>query len=152
MAISAEYRDFIAELLAPLGPVSLRRMFGGAGAFHGDVMFGLVFQDTLYFKVDDTTRGAYEAAGMGPFTYHARSRERSLGFWQVPDTLLDEPDELCRWARAAVDVALRAARAKPRPAKKAEAATTPAAPPRRSRPTAPAAGTASRSRARRPPG
>jgi DNA transformation protein len=113
MAVSREYRDFIAETLAPLGRVSLRRMFGGAGIFQGEMMFGLMVDDTLYFKVDAATQRDYEAAGMQPFTYKAKGRERALGYWQVPDGLLDDPDELCRWARLAVDVALRAAKRKP---------------------------------------
>ena len=125
MAVSPEYRDFIAESLAPLGRVTLRRMFSGAGVFQGDLMFGLVADDTLYFKVDDATRGDFEAAGCRQFTYRARGRDNPLAFWQVPDTLLDDPDELCRWARLAIDVAFRArAKAQPKgrtPAPKAKA-------------------------------
>jgi DNA transformation protein and related proteins len=82
-----------------------------------------VVDDTLYFKVDDTNRGDFEAAGCRQFTYHARGRDNPLGFWQVPDTLLDNADDLCRWARLAVDVALRArAKSKPNGRKKAGAA------------------------------
>jgi DNA transformation protein len=121
MAVSQEYRDFIAESLAPLGRVTLRRMFSGAGVFQGDLMFGLVTDDTLYLKVDETTRGDFEAAGCRQFTYRARGRDNPLAFWQVPDTLLDDPDELCRWARLAVDVAFRA-RAKAMPKGRAKAA------------------------------
>lgn len=121
MAISAEYRDFIAESLAPLGQVTLRRMFSGAGVFQGDLMFGLVADDTLYFKADEVTRRDYEAAGCRQFTYRARGRDNALGFWQVPDGLLDDPDELCRWARLAVDVAFRA-RAKAQPKGRVKAA------------------------------
>jgi len=151
MAVSPEYRDFIAESLAPLGRVTLRRMFSGAGVFQGELMFGLVADDTLYFKADETTRSDYEAAGTQPFTYRARGREQALGYWQVPDGLLDDPDELCRWARIAVDVALRAAKrkggngrpkgrpkakAKSRPKAKARAPSKPAAkPPGRRRAT-----------------
>lgn len=120
MAISDEFRDFIAESLAPLGNVGLRRMFSGAGVFQGDLMFGLVADDTLYFKVDEATRGDFEAAGCRQFTYRARGRDNALGFWQVPDTLLDDSDELCRWARLAVDVAFRA-RAKAQPKGRAKA-------------------------------
>jgi DNA transformation protein len=121
MAVSQEYRDFIAESLASLGRVTLRRMFSGAGVFQGDLMFGLVTDDTLYLKVDETTRGDFEAAGCRQFTYRARGRDNPLAFWQVPDTLLDDPDELCRWARLAVDVAFRA-RAKAQPKGRAKAA------------------------------
>lgn len=139
MAVSPEYREFIAESLAPLGGVTLKRMFSGAGVFQGDLMFGLVAEDTLYFKVDEVTRRDYEAAGCRQFTYRARGRDNPLAFWQVPDTLLDDPDELCRWARLAVDVAFRArAKAQPKaraakPKAKARIVSKPTAkPPRRS--------------------
>ena len=37
----SNFTEFLLELLAPLGPVSARRMFGGVGLFHGGMMFGL---------------------------------------------------------------------------------------------------------------
>lgn len=114
MAISPEYRDFVQELLAPLGPVSIRRMFGGGGVFYDEVMFALIADETLYLKVDDETRPAFEAAGQGPFTYQRSEGQRAMrSYYQLPDELFDEPDELRLWARRAVDVALRAHAAKP---------------------------------------
>jgi DNA transformation protein len=113
MAVSPEFRDFVAELLAPLGPVSLRRMFGGLGAFHGDVMFALVAGDTLYFKVDDGNRGEFETAGSGPFQYEAKGRKRGLvSYYEVPPEVLEDPEDCLAWGRRAVDAAFRAQQAK----------------------------------------
>ncbi len=115
MAVSPEYRDYVQELLAPLGPVSIRRMFGGAGVFYDEVMFALIAGETLYLKVDDETRPDFEAAGQGPFTYQRSEGPRALqSYYRLPDELLDETDELLVWARRAVDAALRAQAAKPR--------------------------------------
>ncbi len=64
---------FLLDLLAPLGPVSARRMFGGVGLFHAGMMFGLVARDELFLKVSDANRPNYEAAGEAPFSYDTKS-------------------------------------------------------------------------------
>ena len=118
MAVSPEFRDHLLDLLEPLGPVTARRMFGGVGIFYGDVMFALVVDDGLHLKVDDTAKLDFEAAGSGPFTYLRAGEPRALkSYWRVPDEIMDGEDDLLSWARAAVDVALSAQKAK-RPAKK----------------------------------
>lgn len=84
MASSTEFADFVVESLQPLGPVVARRMFGGFGIYLDGVMFALIAYDTLYFKVDDGNRPAYEDAGLPHFVYtdrktdpHALSRGRA---------------------------------------------------------------------------
>ena len=109
MAVNASLTGLLKELLAPLGQVGVRRMFGGAGVYCDGLMFGLIARDTLYFKADDGNRPAYEAEGMAPFAYEARGRTVELGsFWRMPERLLDEPDEMVEWARAALAAARRA--------------------------------------------
>lgn len=109
MAASAGFLDQVGELLAAIGPLRIRRMFSGAGIFDGDVMFALIADDTLYLKVDASTRRAFEAEGCGPFCYAGKGRPIALPYWRVPERLLDEPDELQQWARTAIGVARRAA-------------------------------------------
>ncbi len=120
MSVSPEYKELVEELLHPLGPISIRRMFGGGGVFYRDLMFALIADETLYMKVDDTNRPDYEAAGLGPFIYETSKGSRAMnGYFQLPEELLDEPDELLDWARKSVDVAIRANTKKPkRPRKK----------------------------------
>lgn len=111
------FGEFLQELLAPVGTVTLRRMFGGTGVFCDGLMFGIVADEVLFLKVDDTNRAAYEAEGLEPLTYEAKGRTIALGYWQIPERLLDEPDELVAWARTALAVAQRA-EAKKRPRRK----------------------------------
>ncbi len=119
MALSPQYRDYALDLLAPLGPVRARRMFGGGGLFHGDVMFAFISGEELYFKVDDANRPDYEAAGEPPLTFRRGGKDRALkSYYRVPDTLYDDADELLLWARKAVDAALTADRAKVKRAKR----------------------------------
>ena len=95
--------------MAPSGTFGEWRMFGGAGVYCDGLMFGLVSDDTLYFRVDDGNRGAFEADGSAPFAYDAKGRTIVLPYWRVPERLFDEPDEMLVWARAALAAARRVA-------------------------------------------
>ncbi len=119
MAVSAEYRDFVIEQLEPLGAVRIRNMFGGAGVYLGDLMFGLIAGETLYFKVDDRNRADFEAEDMGPFVYEPPSGKAvAMSYYELPERLYDDADELVSWARKALDAALTARSAKPAPARR----------------------------------
>jgi len=110
MAVSREYQDFVLDLLRPLSPLA-RRMFGGVGLFQGGVMFALLADDTLHFRVDERARPRFEAAGCMPFHYRRGGREVSLtAYYAVPDDLFDRDDALLDWARDAVTAALAARR------------------------------------------
>lgn len=114
MVASAGFADFLREQLAPLGPLTLRRMFGKTGVFRNGLMFAMVTEDTLYVRVDDGNRAVFaEAASESPLNYEKRGRSIDLSFWRVPDRLLDEPDELLRWAGAALGAARRVAAQRP---------------------------------------
>ena len=113
MAVSDGFRELIAELLAPVGPITIRRMFGGAGVMLDGVMFALIASDVLYFKVDDETRARFEAEGMGPFTYATKNGDNVLNsYYRAPERLYDEPDEMLSFAREAAGAALAKARQK----------------------------------------
>jgi DNA transformation protein len=110
MVASDNFADFLREQLAPLGRVTMRRMFGKSGVFCNGLMFGMVTNDTLYFRVDDHNRAIFkEAESDPPLTYEKQGRTIDLSFWRVPERLLDEPEELVAWARAALAAARRVA-------------------------------------------
>ena len=114
------------ELLAPLGRTSSRRMFGGHALYIDGLCMALIIQDTLYLKVDDTSRPLLEREGSRPFTYETRHGERhALGYYTAPEAAMESPAEMLPWARRALAAAV-AARAKA-PARKKAAAKTPAA-------------------------
>ncbi len=105
---------FVRDLLAQMGPVAARSMFGGAGLYHDGTMFALIVRGELFLKVGDANRTDYEARGQGPFTYATKGGHHTIGsYWSCPPELLDDPDALCRWARKAVDAALASAKRKP---------------------------------------
>jgi len=110
MVASDTYAEFLREQLAPLGRVTMRRMFGKTGVFCDGVMFGMVTENTLYFRVDDQNRATFkEAQSFPPLNYAKKGRTIDLAFWRVPERLFDEPDELIAWARAALAAAHRVA-------------------------------------------
>lgn len=110
MVASDSFADFLREQLAPLGRLTMRGMFGTTGVFCNGLMFGIVTDDTLYFRVDSQNREVFrEAESAPPLSYEKDGRTIDLSFWRAPERLLDEPDELVTWARAALAAAGRAA-------------------------------------------
>ena len=119
MPVSTSFVDYVREQLTGLGQVSTRRMFGGVGLYRGGQFFRLIDDDTLYFKVDDRNRGDYLACGMAPFRPFRDRPDRSMSYFQVPLDVIEDAEQLTRWARAAVRAALdspakSAARKRPR--------------------------------------
>jgi DNA transformation protein len=107
---SDSFAEFLCEQLAPLGRVTMRRMFGKTGVFCNGLMFGMVTNDALYFRVDGHNREVFKEAGsVPPLNYDKQGITIDLAFWCAPDRLLDEPDELVTWARAALAAAGRVA-------------------------------------------
>jgi len=110
MVASDDFAVFLREQLAPLGRVTMRRMFGKTGVFCDGLMLGMVTDNTLYFRVDDHNRTIFEEAeAFPPLNYEKQGRSIDLAFWRVPERLLDEPDELVTWARVALAAARRVA-------------------------------------------
>jgi DNA transformation protein len=108
MSVSPSFRTFVVEQLQRTAPgIRVRSMFGGVGIYAADLFFALVDDDTLYFKVDETTRGEFEARGMGPFLPYGEGGE-VMQYYQVPAELLEDAEALRPWVEAAVGVARRA--------------------------------------------
>jgi DNA transformation protein len=110
MVASDSFTEFLREQLAPLGHITMRRMFGKTGVFCDGLMFAMVTDNMLYFRVDDHNREDFkEAASVPPLNYRKGGATIDLSFWRAPERLFDEPDELVAWARMAVAAAGRVA-------------------------------------------
>jgi DNA transformation protein len=110
--------DHCLELMAPLGSVRSRRMFGGHGIYIDELFVAIIAYDRLYLKTDRTTRPQFEAAGCEPFAYDGQGRTVTLGYWTAPPDAMESPALMAPWGRLALQAAL-AARAglKPRAAR-----------------------------------
>lgn len=120
MTVIAEHA---LELLADLGPLVAKRMFGGAGIMLDGMMIAVVFGETIYIKADEATEAAFEAAGSSVFTFQMKDgRTGRLRYWRLPEAAQDDPEEAVRWGRLGLEAALRARAAKaPKKGKKARA-------------------------------
>ena len=111
MAAKDAFADYCAELLAPLGPVRVKRMFGGHGVYVDGLFVAIVVEETLYLKTDAQTVPRFEAEGCHPFSYSAKDRKRvTMGYWSAPTEAMDSPAGMRPWGKLAVDAALRAKR------------------------------------------
>ncbi|MGE0213865.1 MAG: TfoX/Sxy family protein, partial [Parvibaculaceae bacterium] len=89
-------------------PVGARRMFGGYGLFREGLMFGLVADDTLYFKADGESKTAFEREGLDPFSYETAGGKRVvMAYWRAPEQCLEDPDAMAEWCGMAYAAALR---------------------------------------------
>ena len=110
MAESAADMAFARDLLAGLGPVETRRMFGGVGLYAGPVMFGLIDEGRIFLKTDAALKADLAAAGATSWLYTERKGPmagvpQETSYWSLPDSALDDPDEAVAWARRALAVA-----------------------------------------------
>jgi DNA transformation protein len=113
-------RDFLIDLFADFGPVTIRRMFSGFGISADGTNFALALRAGLYFRADDQTIPQFEAEGSQPFQYQTRTKTVTVNsYWQLPARLFDDSEELADWARAALAAAQRAALRKRPKARKA---------------------------------
>jgi DNA transformation protein len=117
-------RDFLIDLFSGFGPVTIRRMFSGFGISADGTNFALALRGGLYLRADEHSIARFEAEGSKPFQYQTKARTVTIAsYWQLPERLYDDPDELAGWARAALVAAQRAAlRKRPKARKDAKKA------------------------------
>jgi DNA transformation protein len=108
MAVQPQYLAYILEQLESLGRLRSRRMFGGVGLYSGELFFGLIDDDTLFFKSDATNSADYLARNMPRFMPFPEKTNLALGYHQVPADVIEDAETLVSWAREAVAVALAA--------------------------------------------
>lgn len=118
-------RDFLTDLFADFGPVTIRKMFSGFGISADGTNFALALRSGLYFRADEASIPQFEAEGSKPFQYQTRAKTVTVNsYWELPARLFDDSEELSVWARAALAAAQRAAMKKRPKARKAAKGAT----------------------------
>ena len=103
-------RDFLIDLFADFGPVTIRRMFSGFGISADGTNFALALRGGLFLRADEQTIPRFEAEGSKPFQYQTRAKTVTVNsYWQLPERLYDDPEDLTVWAKASLAAAQRAA-------------------------------------------
>ena len=121
MAVQPQFLAYILEQLAGVPVLRSRRMFGGVGLYSGELFFGLIDDDTVFFKTDGSNSADYVARKMPRFMPFPERPESVMAYYQVPADIIEDNEELQRWARKSVAVALASHAAKSRPAGRAQA-------------------------------
>jgi DNA transformation protein len=137
VANKQDFVTFAVELLSSVGPVTVRRMFGGHGVYAEGVMFALLDDDELFLKTDERTRETFRDAGCRMWTY---GQMEETSYWRPPDEAHDEPEAMRPWATLGLEAALRKRAEKVAKPKRTKAKTKATATPRppKARKTAPA--------------
>jgi DNA transformation protein len=115
MPLSPGFADYVLELLQGMGRVEARRMFGGAGLFRDGLMFGVLVDDVVYFRVNADLQAELETRGSAPWTYSVKKdgSVREMGYWRMPETAADDPDEAVEIGRKALVAAHERKSARP---------------------------------------
>lgn len=99
----------IEEMFQALGPVTIKRMFGGKGVYHMGRIVAVEVSDEMLLKADDVSAPEFEAAGARRWAYEGKKgKPVNMPYWSIPDDAFDDPDIMARWVRLAYEAAVRA--------------------------------------------
>jgi len=107
VSVDSEFVLLMSELLAPLGQIRPRRMFGAVGLYCDGAFFAIISDDVLYLKGDAQTKDRFDAMAMKPFAVPS-GRPMTLSYFEVPGEWLDEEEQLLEFAHMALGAAHRA--------------------------------------------
>lgn len=102
--------EFLGDLFASVGPITTRKLFGGLGIYaEGKIIAVVLSTGALFVKGDAQSAVDYEHLGMERWTYTNKKtgKHTAMPYWQVPDSALDEPDEMAELAGLAMQTAMR---------------------------------------------
>lgn len=105
--MSESFTSYLRDLFSELGPVALRKMFGGQGLYHDGLIIGLVIGDELFLKTDAATVEAFEQAGGHPFVYQGKGKPVTMSYWLPPAEAMESAQAMRPWARLAYEAAVR---------------------------------------------
>jgi len=97
MAVSNDFLQYTLDQLSSWGNVYIKRMFGGVALYKEELAFGMIANDEVYLKVDETNRDKFLKAGatqLKPFKNNATV----LSFYNVPASVFENSDEFIIWA------------------------------------------------------
>lgn len=102
-----EFVDHLREVFCEFGPINTRRMFGGFGIYHDNLMFGLVADDVLYLKADDASSHHFSSRRLVPFEFGRNGKIMKMSYFLAPEEIYDDPSVARQWAILAFEAALR---------------------------------------------
>jgi DNA transformation protein and related proteins len=105
--MSESFTGYLRDLFSELGPVALRKMFGGQGIYYEGLIIGLVIGEELFLKTDAETVGAFERAGGQPFVYQGKGKPVTMSYWLPPAEAMESAQAMRPWAKLAYEASVR---------------------------------------------
>ncbi len=99
--------DAIEDLFLALGPVAIKRMFGGKGVYFDGVIIALEVDGEILLKADATSAPEFEAAGSSQWSYSGKNKPVLMPYWTIPNEAVDDHETMAAWARKAYEASLR---------------------------------------------
>ena len=98
--------DQYVDQLSNWAKITTRPLFGAVALYRNAHVFAMVWRGALYFKVDEGSRGKYEAAKSHPLGYVSKGEDQALkSYWEVPADVIEDEDKLRAWADSAYNAA-----------------------------------------------
>lgn len=108
----SEFIEYLKEVFQEFGEIGARRMFGGYGIYHDELMFGLVADDVLYLKTDDESVQLFRDRNLTPFEFVKDGKPMKMSYYLAPEEVFDDPDVAKVWAELAHAAARRSGKGK----------------------------------------
>ncbi len=104
MSLSDDQIVHALEVFEGVPDVTTRKMFGGLGLYSEGTIFGIVMSDgTIRLKGAGDMIARFENLGMEKWVYQRPGQKQSsMPYWDLPDGMLDDPDEASALAREAL--------------------------------------------------
>ena len=109
MTKDASFHEFVMnELFANIDGVTSRPMFGGWGIYRDGMFFALIDDGQLYFKVDESSKAAYQKYGSKPFVYTGhKGKAVTMSYYELPAEVMEKSELLQKYVETSVNVAKR---------------------------------------------
>lgn len=99
------FHDYVVfDLLEEMGGIKSRAMFGGWGLYKDGMIFGIITEGSLYFKVDETNKEEYKNFGSRPFTYQNKGKEYAMSYWLIPEEIMEDRERLFELVEQSVTI------------------------------------------------
>lgn len=114
MPKDSSFHEYVmADLFKDISGITSRSMFGGYGYYKDGLIFAIIADGELYFKVDDGNRADYEQAGSHPFVYEmGNHKSTTMSYWLLPEDVMEDKDKLRQWIDKAVEASIRSKKKK----------------------------------------
>ena len=98
MSRKQEYRDYIViDVLRDIPGITTKKLFSGWGVYKYGRIFGIIIDDELYFKTNESNLKYFTKYGSHPFSFERQGKTVSLPYWTLPDAIFSDEEKLIEW-------------------------------------------------------